>query len=292
MSDISDTARRQLSSLKSGDIEKAYSYTSSDFQKATSLEDYKKYVKHYPILTNYRNASATKLEKTNDNATAFFTLRTTDTNTPVEFRLIKENGQWKILAMEIGKTVAADNALVTVKTSIEFNDKAKDKTTSPISIALPELYKNESNRYSVKYPSDWETEVIGKGSIVFSGKKGSPSYSTGINIQAILTKNTGGLYSTVSEHIDADKKELATQLTNVKFLDQGEVELPQNPKQYKGEYLIFTYMNHGHEYKQMKFFILRDDKQLFYTWSYAAPIEEYNADLPINKAMFESWNIY
>ncbi|VEH31945.1 TM2 domain-containing protein [Legionella sainthelensi] len=40
----------QLNALKTGDIEKAYSYTSKDFQKATSLSDFKKFIDQYPSL--------------------------------------------------------------------------------------------------------------------------------------------------------------------------------------------------------------------------------------------------
>lgn len=70
------------------------------------------------------------------------------------------------------------------------------------------------------------------------------------------------------------------------------MELPQNPKRFHGEYLIFTYKYKNKEYKQMYVIILRDDELAFYTWSYASLIKQYDADLPVAKGMYESWTIY
>lgn len=70
------------------------------------------------------------------------------------------------------------------------------------------------------------------------------------------------------------------------------MELPQNPKRFHGEYLLFTYKYKNKEFKQMDTIILRDDGLAFYTWSYTSLMKQYNSDLPIAKRMYESWIIY
>src|SRR3990167_7291368 len=119
---ISLAVNRQLDSLRLGNIQEAYSYNSSDFQKVTSLDAYSDFVKQHPILKNFEFRSSINIKMTEDKGAAEITLKTSDSDTPVSYQLIKEDNTWKIQAMEVGKTVPADNALVTVKTSVEINN--------------------------------------------------------------------------------------------------------------------------------------------------------------------------
>ena len=119
---ISLAVNRQLDSLRLGNIQEAYSYNSSDFQKVTSLDAYSDFVKQHPILKNFEFRSSINIKMTEDKGAAEITLKTSDSDTPVSYQLIKEDNTWKIQAMEVGKTVPADNALITVKTSVEINN--------------------------------------------------------------------------------------------------------------------------------------------------------------------------
>ena len=119
---ISLAVNRQLDSLRSGNMQAAYSYNSSDFQKVTSLDAYSDFVKQHPILKNFEFRSSINIKMTEDKGAAEITLKTSDSDTPVSYQLIKEDNTWKIQAMEVGKTVPADNALITVKTSVEINN--------------------------------------------------------------------------------------------------------------------------------------------------------------------------
>lgn len=153
----------QLSALKAGNIEKAYSYTSKDFQKATSLSDFKKFINQYPSLKN--NESSFFNERVIENNRGFVkgTLTAKDgAKTPIEYRLIWEDGAWKILNITVSYTGAGidvDHNKFTssnVSTSQEFTWLNFD---------------NKNSRYSLKYPSNWEYIKSGKGTIVFRGKK-------------------------------------------------------------------------------------------------------------------------
>ncbi|PWY55438.1 DUF4864 domain-containing protein [Legionella qingyii] len=273
----------QLSALKSGNVEKAYSYTSKDFQKATSLSDFKKFINQYPSLTN--NESAFFNERIIENNIGFVkgTLTAKDgAKTPIEYRLIWEDGAWKILNIKVSYTGAG----------IDIDHK---KFTPPNLSTSEEFtwvnFDNKNSRYSLKYPSNWEYIKPGKGTVHFKGKKGTDSYNTTITIQTLLTKKNKGTYSTIQELKDDLKSQIFANTKDPKLLQQGEINLPQNPKRFHGEFLVFTYKYKNKEFKQMYIIFLRDDGLAFYTWSYASPIKQYEKDLSTAKGMFESWII-
>ncbi|MBV8802504.1 MAG: DUF4864 domain-containing protein, partial [Gammaproteobacteria bacterium] len=61
-SGLTETVNNQLTALRSGDIVKAYSYTSKAFQAAVSLDDFKKFVDQYSELKNNKSVSFTDRE--------------------------------------------------------------------------------------------------------------------------------------------------------------------------------------------------------------------------------------
>lgn len=98
-SDLSKVIDQQLEALKNNDIAKAYyAYTSKEFQKSTSYKQFEAFISATPILTQEHTNSFTKLVFNNNIAT--FSGILTDTNGvehPVEYDLIEQDGQWKVL---------------------------------------------------------------------------------------------------------------------------------------------------------------------------------------------------
>ncbi|CAM3013677.1 TM2 domain [Legionella steigerwaltii] len=284
ISSLTYPINHQLSALKTGDIEKAYSYTSKDFQKTTSLSDFKKFINQYPSLKNNKSAFFNERIIENNIGLVKGTLTATDgAKTPIEYRLIWEDGAWKILNIKVRYTGAGIN--------ISYNTFALLNDPTPQGSAWID-FDNKGNKYSLKYPSNWESIKSGKGTVLFRGKNGTNSFHTTITIQTLLTKKNKGRYSTIQEVKDDLKSQIFANTTEPKLLAQGEMELPQNPKRFHGEYLIFTYKYKDKEYKQMYIIISRDDGLAFYTWSYSSLIKQYDADLPTAKGMYESWTIY
>ncbi|WP_454785485.1 DUF4864 domain-containing protein [Legionella sp. WA2024007413] len=278
------TIEHQLNALQSGNIEKAYSYTSKDFQKTTSINDFKKFLDQYPSIKNNESYFFNTREIENNLGFVKGTLTAKDgAKTPIEYRLIKEDDTWKILNIKVVPTGA----------SIMINNKTSEppSTTPSQENSLPKLFEAKGNKYSIRYPDDWSYVSPSKGTIVFMGKKGTAAYHVNVNIQTILSKKSGGKYSSIKEIVDDLKKQLSTQASNAKILSQGEGELPKNPKRFHGEYLVFTYTFKGKTFKQLEFIISRDDELAFYTWAYTAPSDQYDINLPIAKAMYESWII-
>jgi hypothetical protein len=88
----------QLDALKNHDIPKAYySFTSAQFQEATPLADFEKFVESTPILTHRQAQSFSKLIFNNNIASFSGNLTDDGIQYPVEYDLLEEEGKWKIL---------------------------------------------------------------------------------------------------------------------------------------------------------------------------------------------------
>jgi hypothetical protein len=107
-SGITDTVRDQLAALRAGDYVKAYSYTSKDFQSTTSFDEFKKFIDQHPALKNNKDSTFTRREIENNMGAVSGTLEAVDgATTPIEYHLIRENGQWKILYLKLNPSGAA-----------------------------------------------------------------------------------------------------------------------------------------------------------------------------------------
>lgn len=92
----------QLSALRNKDVEKAYrDATSKDFQKATSLEDFQKFVEHYPILFEHQSIAVKAQSFSGNEAEITVHLDPEKDAIPVRYLLINEDGRWKIWNMNV-----------------------------------------------------------------------------------------------------------------------------------------------------------------------------------------------
>ncbi|MCB1111659.1 MAG: DUF4864 domain-containing protein [Chlamydiales bacterium] len=114
----------QLELLNAGNIKKAYAIVAKGFKSATSESDFEKFVSQFPILLNNRarliehylnkNNAKLKLELSNDNESA-----------DVEYTLVKEDGEWKILGIEM---VGKEDETPAIEKSTEFDSSVLNKT--------------------------------------------------------------------------------------------------------------------------------------------------------------------
>lgn len=105
-SDVVAPVDRQLVLLRQGDVKTAYSETALAFRDTVSFEKFEAFVKQYPSLS--RNKAHSFTERSID-AKGTGTVKGTLTDDrgavlPAEFRLVKENGVWRILSIRIGDT--------------------------------------------------------------------------------------------------------------------------------------------------------------------------------------------
>ncbi|TAK75881.1 MAG: hypothetical protein EPO11_04945 [Gammaproteobacteria bacterium] len=176
---------------------------------------------------------------------------------------------------------------------------AEVQSTSASSSAQPtaspfKLYDNHDSRYSIQYPAEWTYDASAEqGTVVFTGKTGTPSFYSTINIQTVLTKKTGGEYANVKQFIADIKKQAARQSSHPVFLEHGPTTMVEaDGSKAQGEYLIFTYRYKNIEFKQWQIVVLRSDNQVFYAWAYTAPAQLYQNDLATAQTMLKSWVIY
>lgn len=285
-SGMTGVIKSQLSALRAGDIVKAYSYTSSEFQQATSLDDFERFVRAFPAIRSSKSASFPEREVNNGQGEVKGTIYGEDGSVvPVDYLMVKENGSWKIMGIKITPAgiQSADS-----EQKLQ-NVKAEDQGSYSVSM----LFNNKDSRYSIKYPTNWLYDKSGQGTVIFSGRPGSPSYYSTVNIQVILTKKNGGDFATVKQFMADLKRQTKKEFSNTKFVEEGPVSLSMpDGSVVKGEFLTFISNYKGKKFKQWQIVVLRNDEQVFYAWAYTAPAEQYDTDLSVAKDMLKTWTIY
>lgn len=143
----------QLESLRKGDISKAYSYTSKEFQSSTSLSQFKDFIQNYPIFTNNQSSHFTKRSLKNNIGTLKGNITSNDrVNVPVEYKLIKEGDKWKILSVRFVKPSLIPHAKGSGSTQALI-DAATDLLTMIRDGKLNEAYhKYVSNEFKEATP--------------------------------------------------------------------------------------------------------------------------------------------
>jgi len=94
-----------LDLLKGGNVQAAYDATAKDFKTAVPFADYQQFLAAYPAFKNYQSVSFSSREINNDQATLQGDVKAADGGvTPVEIKLIKETGEWRILSIQVKNT--------------------------------------------------------------------------------------------------------------------------------------------------------------------------------------------
>jgi len=97
--EILEVAEKFLAALRQGEMAKAYySFTAKEFQTSSSPEEFEAFVLSTPILQKKHKDNFTKL-MLNDQIANFSGVLTSPEGAhyPIEFDLVQENGQWKIV---------------------------------------------------------------------------------------------------------------------------------------------------------------------------------------------------
>jgi len=96
----------QLAKLREHRITQAYyDYTSTEFQDATSLEEYREFVSLNKVLVNNKAFVFEELERNGNKSSVIGSLVSTDLyEMQVEFGLVKENHSWKIQSLRLKET--------------------------------------------------------------------------------------------------------------------------------------------------------------------------------------------
>ena len=94
-------AKSQLKLISSGNFQKAYGLTSEDFQKNTSFSSFENFI-NKSSLKKAKKISFTSRQIKNNVAYLEGKLVFTDgTTVPIMYKLIREEGEWRILSIKI-----------------------------------------------------------------------------------------------------------------------------------------------------------------------------------------------
>jgi hypothetical protein len=99
----------QLKLLKENQWQEAYDdYTSQAFQEATSANDFYTFMTRYPILTKHESVRFIDRNVDNDRASLqAMVLTDKGVEIPIQYRLIKEGGEWKIEGIKFNTDLSA-----------------------------------------------------------------------------------------------------------------------------------------------------------------------------------------
>lgn len=98
-----DVVDHQLDALRKKDIPKAYTgYTSHEFQTSMSLNQFTHFLDAHPAFYNNQSSHfGERLLEHNKRILRGKLLSNDHKSTPVEYKLVKENGKWKIQSIDI-----------------------------------------------------------------------------------------------------------------------------------------------------------------------------------------------
>lgn len=107
-----DTVDNQLEALRDHDIDKAYlTYTSREFKNTTSIEQFRDFLEAFPVFLENQSAHFTERSISHNIGTLKGTLTSSDhISTPIEYKVIKEDGRWKILSIRLLKPKSIQNS--------------------------------------------------------------------------------------------------------------------------------------------------------------------------------------
>jgi TM2 domain-containing membrane protein YozV len=191
---------------------------------------------------------------------------------------LKENGEWKIIHIEMPSAAAGIETEQNQKNTITNND-------------APLIYQDPIFHYSITYPGNWEYEKTKTNHILFGGKKGTLSYYTTVTIQVLPVKKWGGSYDSVTQITQDLKQQIQTGATQVDIAYEKDAELPLNKQHVKGKSFIASYVYQDVPMKKLQFVLEKEGGEYYYIFSYTAPERIYADELPTAKKMYESWDI-
>ncbi|MBI5420952.1 MAG: DUF4864 domain-containing protein [Parcubacteria group bacterium] len=105
--DATKSADAFLSSIKNGDVDKAYQSASKQFKEKTTIDQFKSFVEGSSILVRFDSVFWNSRSMNNGVTTLEGNFKTKDAEAiPIIAELIKEGGQWKILNVDIKGGIA------------------------------------------------------------------------------------------------------------------------------------------------------------------------------------------
>ncbi len=139
ISELVQPVEAQLSAFRSNDVAKAYfGYVSKDFQETTPLKSFREFVQNYPILTKHESATFSDGSIEGKQGTIEAILHGDGISSTVEYKLVKNDGKWKIWSMRLNLPTEANSRTASAS--------EVDEITAPVEALLAYLRAGDYTR--------------------------------------------------------------------------------------------------------------------------------------------------
>lgn len=292
--------KEQLQALQVEDYVAAYSYTTQNFQKNTSLDAFKSFINDYSGLRNNQDIRFEQRTIRNRAGTvkAVLVARGGKT-TAITYRLVNEKDQWKIEAMQVNAEVDED-AIVRNDNDIKptvTTASATAPTSAPVAAPSKPVkeptstYSDARFNFSMEYPASWESTNTENGTIIFQKKDNSSNHQILFTVQPIVISN-GEPAPSVQQVLDFGEDAIRQKSGTYKIVEDGLLPSGANKNEnYHGHYVIYSYNLNGQDIKQLQIVYFKSPKRALFVMDFIAPESEFDANLPDARTMIASFTV-
>jgi hypothetical protein len=288
-SGIVKVAEKQLNLISSGDLKGAYALTSQEFQRSVSYDKFLSYVNNFEVLKSYKGHKFTSREIQGDTGTITGTLTAKDgTTAPVEYKFIKEKGEWKILSLDLSSAAGTNTS---ANTSANTGTGANSNESAGTNAAM-QTFSDAALGYSIQYPNDWTYEKTDSVTVLFSGSKEKNMFDVTLNIQNLVSANRGGKYTDNNDVVKDLKNQVKAMDKNATFSDVSDITFTRSDgMELTAKSFATKFVNQGKKFAIMQIVVPHGDSLTFHALGYTAPIEKFEKYLDLIKPILETWKI-
>lgn len=316
----------QLQAIQVEDLATAYSYTTKDFQKNTSLEAFKRYVNEYSGLRNNQSIDFNERQINNGVGVVKATLIARGgIPTDVTYQLVKERNRWRINAIRIkpsgdepvqqqanaaapsttanaASPVAAVVPVTSPTPMVDPNAPASTTDTTATAPAAstpavaankePPLQFSDANyHYSMQYPTAWDYTRADRGITVFFKDNHQESHAIQLTVQPLDFDSSSGAQS-VQQVIDLGEGAIKDKDSSYQVVEDGLLPPRANKNEnYHGRYVVYSYTLNNQPVKQLQVVYFKSPSKAQFVIDFIAPADVFDAELPAARAMIASFAI-
>ena len=157
-------------------------------------------------------------------------------------------------------------------------------------VELGNVFRDAQLGYSLRYPTDWIYQKPSPYTVVFSGPQGTAAYYSTVALQDIASTRIGGTFDSAQAVVNDLKCQLATGSDDVHLYNSWPLTwvLASGEKLVGSEFTVeFTRQNE--RFKMWQVVLPLRGGDVFCSWSYTSPSDQFDTFFGIARAMFDSW---
>jgi hypothetical protein len=274
-SGIVSVSEKQLNLISSGDLKGAYGLTSSEFQGSVSYDKFMAYVNNFEVLKNYKEHKFNEKETSGNAGTIKGTLTAKNgTALPVEYKFVKENGEWKILSLDLSSS-SGTNA-----------------STGTVANSGMQTFSDPALGYAIQYPEDWTAEKKDAAAVLFSGPKKEDKLDVTLYIRNIASSSRGGNFSDANDIVKDLKNQAKSMDKNATFSDITDIAFKRSDgMELTAKSFAIKVVNQGKKFVLMQVIVPHGDNLTFHRFEFMAPNDKFDKYLDTVKSILETWQI-